>query len=70
MAQVGNTEDRLGGEFMIQDRDHMSDSGQAKDKTSRNSGRQSEQSQGASRQQGANDKSAGRQRGEGRRQNH
>ncbi len=51
MAQVGNSEDRFGGEYMIQDRDHMSEIGQGEQNAQRGS-RQADQSQNAGRQQG------------------
>ena len=35
MAQVGNSAERFGGEFMIQDSDHMSDINPVTAKTSR-----------------------------------
>jgi hypothetical protein len=64
MAQVGNTADRLGGEFMIQDRDHMSESSE----TSTGVARQSEQSQSGRHQQGSGDQHvSGQQGGEQRR---
>ena len=64
MAQVGN-ESGLGGEFMIQDRDHEID--RATDKANRGV-RQSEQSQTGGRQQGSGDTTAGRQQDARRRQ--
>ena len=70
MAQVGNNENRFGGEFMIQDRDHMSEIDQSKENAGRGKVRQSEQSQSKSWQHGADDNSAGRQQGDQRRQNH
>jgi hypothetical protein len=70
MAEVRNDESRFGGQYMIQDRDHMSDIAQTSDKANRSGVRQSEQSQSESRQQGAGDDSAGRQQGGGRRQSY
>ena len=67
MAQVGNTQDRFGGEFMIQDRDHMSDINQVTEKASRGSARQAEQSQVGARQQGSVDHGASSQQGGERR---
>lgn len=67
MAQVGNNEDRFGGEYMIQDSDHMSEISQGKDKANRGDVRQAEQSQSGGRQQGSGDQSAGGQQGGERR---
>jgi hypothetical protein len=60
MAEVRNNESRLGGEYMIQDRDHMSEINQATDNANRGA-RQSEQSQSDSRQQGGDDDTNGQQ---------
>lgn len=68
MAEVSKNEGRFGGQYMIQDRDHMSDIGQSADKASRGGARQSEQSQSGSRQQGGDQNAA--QQGERRRQSH
>jgi hypothetical protein len=62
MGQDRNQADRLGGEYMIQDRDHMSKTGQMGDEASDRGGQQSDQSQGGSRQQG-DDQQSGRQQG-------
>ena len=70
MSQVGNNEDRFGGEYMIQDRDHMSEIGQDTDKATRGGVRQSEQSQTGGRQQGSGDNSASNRQGERQRQSH
>jgi len=51
MAEDRKKSDRLGGEFMIQDRDHMSETGQMGGEAGQG-GRQSEQSHGEGRQQG------------------
>lgn len=70
MAEDRNEQSRFGGQYMVQDRDHMSEVPQATDKANRGGVRQSEQSQGDARQQGGDDRSAGRQQGEQRRQVH
>jgi hypothetical protein len=80
MAQVRNNESQFGGEYMIQDRDHMSEIDQAADDANRGRVRQSEQSQSGGRQQGGDDSASGqqgsgdhsanRQQGGGRRQNY
>ena len=57
MAEEKRNAEQLGGEYMIQDRDHMSQMG-----GQTGTGRQSDQSQGDSRQQGG-----GQQGGEQRR---
>jgi len=46
-----NKENRVGGEFMIQDRDHLGDAGQMGGETG-NTGRQADQSQNPGPQQG------------------
>ena len=63
MAQVSNSEDRFGGEYMIQDRDHMSEIDQATDKANRGGVRQSDQSQSDTRQQGGEDRASKQQGG-------
>lgn len=68
MAEDRNSEARFGGQYMVQDRDHMSDISQVPDKATRGSVRQADQSQAGARQQGGDDNSAGRQRAEQRRQ--
>jgi hypothetical protein len=50
MAQAGNN--RVGGEFMVQDSDHMIDNTQPADQATRKV-RQVEQTQSAGRQQGS-----------------
>jgi hypothetical protein len=70
MSKVENNEDRFGGQYMIQDRDHMSENDQAKDKPNRGGVRQSEQSQSGGRQQGSSDNRENSQQGGGRRQAH
>ena len=69
MADV-NSENRFGGEYMIQDCDHMSAIPQAPDKAKRGGTRQSEQSQTDDRQQGGDDQSANSRQGERQRQSH
>jgi len=67
MAEGKSEAERQGGEYMIQDRDHMGDAGQMGGEAGRNRGRQSEQSQGGSRQQGSaqdQDGTSGQQGGE------
>jgi hypothetical protein len=66
MSQAGNSENRFGGQYMIQDRDHMSEISQTTDEAKHGDVRQSEQSQQYGRQQGAGDRSASRQQGDGR----
>lgn len=68
MAQV-NDQDRFGGPYMIQDRDHMSGIPETSEKANRGGARQSQQSQTEARQQGGDDQGANSQRG-GRRQGH
>jgi len=67
MAQVGNNENRFGGEFMIQDSDHMSEIDQSADSANRGNVRQVEQSQTGARQQGSGDQNASSQQGGERR---
>ena len=67
MAEVRNDVSRFGGEYMIQDRDHMSDIAQTSDRAGRSGARQSEQSQSEARQQGSGDASANPQGGQRRR---
>lgn len=54
MAQARNNENRFGGEYMIQDRDHMSEIRDV-DGTQDTGARQSDQSQSQSGQQGGGD---------------
>ena len=67
MAQVGNSAERFGGEFMIQDSDHMSDIKPVTEKASRGNARQAEQSQAGARQQGSVDHGTSSQQGGERR---
>ena len=67
MSQVGNNENRFGGEFMVQDSDHMSGIDQSTERTNRSGGRQADQSQVGGRQQGNSDQSASGQQGGERR---
>ena len=60
MAQAGNSEDRFGGEYMIQDHDHMSEIGQSSDNANRGV-RQADQSQSDRRQQGGDRNDGSRQ---------
>ena len=62
MAQVGN-EDRFGGEFMIQDRDHMSGINPATGKAKTGNARQVDQSQADGGQQSGGDRDTSRQQG-------
>ena len=50
MAEERNKESRLGGQYMVQDRNHMGEIAQAPDKANRGRVRQSEQSQSGGRQ--------------------
>ena len=68
MAQVGNNENRFGGPYMIQDRDHASAVTQATEQPSDGEVRQSEQSQSEGRQQGGGDQNPRRRQGSRRRQ--
>lgn len=61
MTQVGNNENRFGGEYMIQDSDHMSGIAQVTD--NKRSARQADQSQASGRQQGSVDQNASAQQG-------
>jgi hypothetical protein len=70
MSQVGNNEDRFGGEYMIQDRDHMSEIGKESGKANRRPARQVEQSHSENRQQGDGNDAASRRQGARRRQAH
>jgi hypothetical protein len=71
MAVDRNKDDRSGGQYMVQDSDHMSQSRPAPDKAKRTGSRQTEQSQVGGRQQGGNDHGNSRQQGgERRRQSH
>src|SRR5271155_5147510 len=63
MAQVRNSEDRFGGEYMVQDSNHMSGINQVTDKANRGNARQAEQSQAGGRQQGSGDHNASSQQG-------
>lgn len=65
MAEVRNDVSRFGGEYMIQDRDHMSEITPATDKATRGKVRQSEQSQSEGRQQGGDDHSVASRQGGG-----
>jgi hypothetical protein len=67
MAQFGNN-DRFGGEFMVQDSDHMSGIDRQADKANRGNVRQTEQSHSAGRQQGSGDHGTAHQQGGRRRQ--
>ncbi len=58
-----NKADRLGGEYMIQDRDHMSEMGQMGGQANSGNPPQAEQSQGASRQHGGDQYGGSRQQG-------
>jgi hypothetical protein len=66
MAQVGNSEDRFGGEYMIQDNDHMGNVGKAQRIARTDRAHQSEQSGSSSRQQGGDHQDSGQQGGERR----
>jgi len=71
MAQAGNNEDRFGGEYMIQDRDHMSEIDPVTSKAKTGNARQVDQSQANGGQQsGGSRTSAGQQGGERRGQRH
>jgi hypothetical protein len=63
MAQVGNSENSFGGEYMIQDHDHMSEISNSTDSAQRGNARQVEQSQSRDRQQGSVDQNASAQQG-------
>jgi hypothetical protein len=62
MEQVGTNQDRLGGPYMIQDRDHLGDPGEPARKAHRGA-RQSEQSHTGHRQQGGSDQNVSGQQG-------
>ncbi len=66
MVEDRNNQSRFGGEYMIQDSDHMSEIPQSTDKANRGV-RQAEQSHSESRQQGG-DQGEGARQGGGRRQ--
>lgn len=66
MAEVRN-ESRMGGEFMIQDLNHMGEITQTTDKATRGGVRQSDQAQSVGRQQGGDDQSVNSQQGGARR---
>jgi len=68
MPEDRNESERLGGEFMIQDRDHQSGSGQMGGEGGSASGRQPEQGQDDSRQQGRVERYGASQQGGERRQ--
>ena len=70
MTEVRNNQSRFGGQYMIQDSDHMSEIEQTTDKANRGGVRQSDQSQSGGRQQGGDDQSASTQQAGGRRQSH
>jgi len=61
MAEVN--QNRFGGEWMVQDSDHMSGIPQAAEDASLFNARQADQAQSGGRQQGGNDQGAGRQQG-------
>jgi len=67
MAEDQN-ENRFGGQYMVQDRDHMGEIPQVADKVNRGGVRQPEQSQAEGRQHGSGEHSASGQQGGGRRQ--
>jgi hypothetical protein len=69
MAQVRN-EDRFGGEYMVQDSNHMSGINPATDNANQGNARQAQQSQTGNRQQGSQDNNAASQQGSDRRQSH
>jgi hypothetical protein len=56
MSKVNNNEVDLGGPYMVQDHDHMSDSQQNANKANRGKVRQADQSQPEARQQGGSDR--------------
>jgi len=62
MAEEKRDAERIGGEYMIQDRDH--EVGQMGGEANRGRTRQFEQSQGDSRQQGSGQGGSGQQGGE------
>jgi hypothetical protein len=65
MAEGKNEAEWHGGEYMIQDRDHMGAAGQMGGEAGRGRSRQSEQSQAGSRQPGGRqDSESGQQGGE------
>jgi hypothetical protein len=63
MAQVQNNQSRFGGEYLIQDSDHMSGISERSNAAQVGAVRQSDQSQTGSRQQGGGDQHAGSQQG-------
>jgi hypothetical protein len=63
MAQVGNSENSFGGEYMIQDHDHLSEVSKSTGSAQRGNARQAEQSQSGDRQQGSVDQNASTQHG-------
>jgi hypothetical protein len=56
MAQDKLAENRFGGEYMIQDRNHMSEITPATDKANRGDARQAEQGHAVDRQQAGDDR--------------
>jgi hypothetical protein len=70
MAADRNNVSRLGGQYMVQDRDHVSEANELADTAKRGNIRQAEQSQSGGGQQGGGDHSASRKQGEQRRQAH
>ena len=69
MAEDRNEASRFGGQYMVQDRDHMSEIAPVEDSANRGAVRQSEQSQTGARQQGGERTTRGQQSG-GPRQSH
>jgi len=68
MAEDRNDQSRFGGQYMVQDRDHMSDISEVSNKPGRTGVRQADQTQTGARQQGGDDQVAGPQQGGRRRQ--
>jgi general stress protein YciG len=66
MAEEKREAERQGGEYMIQDRDHMSETGQLGGQARHGGGRQSEQSQGGSGQGGSGQQGGERSRKRGK----
>ena len=62
MAQTGNNQSRFGGQYLIQDLNHMSEIETTHD-TKRGGARQAEQAQSHGRQQGGDDEHASTQQG-------
>ena len=67
MSQARN-EDRFGGEFMVQDSNHLSGTNPTTDTANQGKARQAQQSQSGNRQQGSLDNDAASQQGSERRQ--